>query len=254
MTAGALAGLRVLVTRPAHQAGPLLLKLQQAGAIAHSLPLLAIAAPQEPAAARTALQSHGDADLWIFTSANAVEGAMALHAEGWPRRLLALGQGSARALARHGHAATAPEGGRSEDLLQWPELTAVQGQRILIVTGEGGRRLLAATLTARGATVTHACCYRRERVAQAPAAVVQALADSEVLLLTSGEALEALLALAPVEKLATMALLLPSQRVAAAARSAGFGGPILLPAAVSDAALVGRLEQWQRAPHNDCPQ
>lgn len=254
MAAGALAGLRVLVTRPAHQAGPLLHMLEAAGAIAHSLPLLAIAPPQDPVAASAALRSHGNADRWIFTSANAVEGAKALHAEGWPSRLLALGQGSARALARHGHAATAPEGGRSEDLLQWPELRTVQGQRILIVTGEGGRRLLGDSLTARGATVSHACCYRRERVAQAPAAVAQALADSEVLLLTSGEALEALLALAPVGKLAALALLLPSPRVAAAARSAGFGGPILLPAAVSDAALVSRLEQWQRAPHNDCPQ
>lgn len=254
MTAGALAGLRVLVTRPEHQAGPLLLQLQQTGAITHSLPLLAIAAPQDPAAARAALRSHGDADLWIFTSANAVEGAASLHAEHWPSRLLALGQGSARALARHGHVALAPEGGRSEDLLQWPELKAVQGQRILIVTGEGGRTLLADTLRARGATVSLACCYRRERIAYAPAAVAQQLANSEVLVLTSGEALEALLALAPVEKLAALALLLPSPRVAAAARSAGFGGPILLPAAMSDAALVSRLEQWQRAPHNDCPQ
>ena len=254
MSTGTLTGLPVLVTRPAHQSAPLLGMLEAAGAIAHSLPLLAIAAPQDPAAARAALRSHSDADLWIFTSANAVEGAVSLHAEGWPNRLLALGQGSTRALARHGHAATAPEGGRSEDLLQWPELTAVQNQRLLIVTGEGGRRLLGDSLAARGATVTHACCYRRERVAHAPAAVAQALADSEVLLLTSGEALEALLALAPVEKLAALALLLPSPRVAAAARAAGFSGPILLPAAVSDAALVRRLEQWQRAPHNDCPQ
>ena len=254
MSAGTLAGLRVLVTRPAHQAAPLLGMLEAAGAIAHSLPLLAIAPPQDPAAARAALRAHGDADLWLFTSANAVEGAMALHPENWPRRLLALGQGSARALARYGHVAMAPEGGRSEDLLQWPELKAVQGQRILIVTGEGGRRLLVDTLTARGARVAQACCYRRERVTHAPAEVAQALADSEVLVLTSGEALEALLALAPVETLTARTLLLPSPRVAAAARAAGFGGPILLPAAVSDAALVSRLEQWQRAPHNDCPQ
>lgn len=243
-----LAGLRVLVTRPAHQAGGLLLKLEDAGATVQALPLLAITAPQDVDAARAALQAGGGADFWIFTSANAVDGAVALHAADWPPQLFALGQGSVRALARHGHAAIAPEGGSSEDLLLWPELAELSGKRVLIVTGEGGRTLLAETLRARGAQVGIARCYRREAIAHAPAKVKALLAASDVVVLTSGEALTALLAWSG---LATQALLLPSRRVAAAARAAGCKGPILLPAAVSDAAILSRLEQWQRAPHND---
>ncbi len=252
MASAPLAGLRVLVTRPVHQASGLVFKLEDAGARVQTLPLLAIAPPQNPAAAVAALGAGRDADLWIFTSANAVEGARALQPEGWPSALFALGQGTVRALAQHGHAAVAPEGGSSEDLLLWPELAQLAGKRVLLVTGEGGRSLLADTLRARGATVTLACCYRRERVAHEPRHASDLVADSDVVVLTSGEALEALLALTALPE--GLALLLPSPRVAAAARAAGVTGPLLLPAAVSDAAIRTRLEQWQRAPHNDCPQ
>lgn len=245
-----LAGLRVLVTRPAHQAAGLVIQLEDAGAVVSTLPLLAIAAPQDPEAASAALRAGASADFWIFTSANAVEGAQRLHAEHWPSTLFALGQGSVRALARQGHHAIAPEGGTSEDLLLWPELGELQGKRVLIVTGEGGRNLLAQTLTARGAEVTLARCYRRLRVPHEAAAVKAALAASDVAVLTSGEALAALQALADT---GTLPLLLPSQRVAKAARAAGGKAAILLPAAVSEAAILARLEQWQRAPHNDYP-
>ncbi|MES2683010.1 MAG: uroporphyrinogen-III synthase [Pseudomonadota bacterium] len=245
-----LAGLRVLVTRPAHQAAGLVIKLEDAGALVSTLPLLAIAPPQDPEAARAALHAGANADFWIFTSANAVDGAQQLYGERWPATLFALGQGSVRALARHGHRAIAPEGGTSEDLLLWPELGDLQGKRVLIVTGEGGRQLLVQTLTARGAQVTLACCYRRLRVAHPPAVVQAALAATDVAVLTSGEALMAVQALADVSALP---LLLPSQRVAQAARASGCKAAILLPAAVSDAAILARLEQWQRAPHNDHP-
>lgn len=254
MASAPLAGLRVLVTRPVHQAGGLVLKLEDRGAVVSTLPLLAITAPADPDAARAVLQAGRSADLWIFTSANAVAGAQALHGEGWPSQLLAIGQATARALAAHGHAALAPEGGSSEDLLLWPELAELSGKRVVLVTGEGGRTLLARTLADRGASVTVARCYRREVIPHAAATLEAALRTSEVVLLTSGEALQALLSqLPPTSALQEMPLLLPSQRVAEAAREAGCTGPILLPAAMSDAALCSRLEQWRAAPHNDCP-
>lgn len=254
MAPSPLAGLRVLVTRPAHQAAGLVLKLADKGAVVSTLPLLAIVAPHDPGAARAVLQAGRDADLWVFTSANAVDGAQRLHGEGWPSQLLAIGQATARALAAHGHAALAPEGGSSEDLLLWPELADLAGKRVVLVTGEGGRTLLARTLAERGAAVTVAACYRREVIRHSAATLQAALAASEVVVLTSGEALQALLLQLPALKpLQNMPLLLPSRRVAEAAREAGCEGAILLPAAMSDAALCTRLEQWRAAPHNDCP-
>ena len=76
----------------------------------------------------TALQSDGV----LFTSPNAVKAAAALH----PLRArrgqcwIAVGEGTRRALQRHGIAALAPPRMDSEGLLGLPELTAVQGQRI----------------------------------------------------------------------------------------------------------------------------
>lgn len=251
-----LAGLRVLVTRPAHQAANLLIRLEDAGASVQALPLLAIAPPRDAEAARQALQDFADADGWIFTSANAVHGAAQLHADHWPLQLLALGQGTVRALAAHGHYAIAPEGGGSEDLLLWPELTEVQDRRLLIVTGENPRSVLAETLRVRGAVVGLAACYRRERIAHAASTFATAIEQADVLLLSSGEGLGALLHGVPAThqaQLLAMPLLLPSQRVAMQARHTGFTGDLLVPAVVSDAATVARLEQWRHAPQNGSP-
>ena len=251
-----LAGLRVLVTRPAHQAASLLIRLEDAGAQVQALPLLAIAPPHNAEAAGSALRSFADADFWIFTSANAVHGAAQIHAEDWPVQLLALGQATVRALAARGHHAIAPEGGGSEDLLLWPELTEVRGRRVLIVTGENPRSLLAEALRARGATVGLAHCYRRERIAHPPAVFANAIEHADVVLLSSGEGLTALLHGVPTTqqaRLLAMPLLLPSRRVAVQAQQAGFTGDLLVPAAVSDAATVARLEQWRPAPQNGSP-
>ena len=248
-----LAGLRVLVTRPAHQAASLLIRLEDAGASVQALPLLAITPPRDPAAAGSVLRSFADADFWIFTSANAVHGAAQIHAGDWPVQLLALGQATVRALAAHGHLAIAPEGGGSEDLLLWPELVAVQNRRVLIVTGENPRSLLGEILRMRGATVGFAHCYRREPVAHPPAVLASAIEHADVVLLSSGEGLAALRHGTPAaqqQRLLQLPLLLPSERVAAQAQQAGFTGDLLVPTAVSDAAMVARLEQWRHAPQN----
>lgn len=252
----ALAGLRVLVTRPAHQAASLLIRLEDAGAQVQALPLLEIAPAGDAKAAGSALRSFADADYWIFTSANAVNGAAQIHAGDWPVQLLALGQGTVRALAARGHHAIAPEGGGSEDLLLWPALTEVQNRRVLIVTGDNPRSLLAETLRARGAVVGLAHCYRRQRIAHPEAVFASAIEHADVLLLSSGEGLAALLHGVPAThqaQLRQLPLLLPSERVAAEARQAGFVGDLLLPTAVSDAATVARLEQWRPAPQNGSP-
>jgi len=251
-----LAGLRVLVTRPAHQAASLVLRLEDAGASVQALPLLAIAPPHNAEAAHQVLQQFADADGWIFTSANAVHGAAQIYAQNWPVQLLALGQGTVRALAAQGHYAIAPEGGGSEDLLLWPELSAVQNRRLLIVTGENPRSLLADTLRTRGAVVGLAHCYRRERIAHPASVFASAIESADVLLLSSGEGLSALLHGVPAThrlQLLAMPLLLPSHRVAMQARQAGFTGDLLVPDVVSDAATVVRLEQWRHAPQNGSP-
>ena len=248
-SAGPLAGLRVLVTRPAAQAVGLQQRLLAAGAEARLLPLLRIAPPADSEAAAQRLREARGAAFWLFTSANAVQAAAQLEPEHWPRTLIAIGGGTAAALARLGYSALAPEGADSETLLAWPRLQAVQGEELLIVTGEGGRGLLAQTLSERGARVRVARCYRREPVRHAPEAVVTALAEVDIALLTSGEALEQLLALTPEAerpRLWSLPLVVPSARVVELARRLGFRAALLVPDAVSDAAYLACLLRWRQ--------
>ncbi|MDP3859677.1 MAG: uroporphyrinogen-III synthase [Stagnimonas sp.] len=250
-----LDGLRVLVTRPAAQSAPLRERLASAGAQVHSLPLLQILPPGDPLAARERLLQARGADFWLFTSANAVRGAARLGAmdglvpADWPEALFAIGRGTASALAALGRIALAPEGATSEALLLWPELQQVGGLEVLVLTGEGGRGLIADTLAERGALVRVARCYRRERVAHAPDEVLAALAGVHVIVLTGGESLEALVALVPESQRAALyrlTLVVPSSRVVELARHLGFTGALLVPEAVSDAAYLARLLRWRQ--------
>jgi uroporphyrinogen-III synthase len=137
-TSTPLIGLRVLVTRPAAQADALVAHLQAAGAEVRRLPLLTIQPPPDTATAAAQLADQSKADLWIFTSANAVRGAQTLlDAARWqPDKILAIGAATAQVLAALGHAAECPpaDSATSEGLLQLPRLQALAGQRIAIVT------------------------------------------------------------------------------------------------------------------------
>jgi uroporphyrinogen-III synthase len=244
-----LAGLRVLVTRPAHQAEGLCGLLQQAGAQVLRLPLLAVEPVADPAAAAALLRRGHDWDCWIFTSANAVHAAVRLDPGGaWPA-LAAAGAATAAALQRAGHAGVLVplRGDGSAGLLDDPFFAAVSGQRILIVSGEDTLPGLAEGLRARGAAVEVAAVYRRRPVAHEPFAVNAALDAADVAIVSSGEALAQLQRLALPdrrERLLDLQLALPSPRVVEKARQAGFRRPPLLPARVSDAAYVELLQDW----------
>ena len=185
--------------------------------------------PLADADTRRDLQAALAAERVLFTSPNAVRAAATLHAldarrgQAW----LAVGAGTARALARLGVVAQAPTRRDSEGLLGLPALTDVAGKRVGLVTAPGGRGVLAPTLAARGATVLRANVYARAPVrlsARQQQALAVALQTSHriVLALSSGEALAALLAQSPPPALRDVAVVAASTRLAEAARKAGF--------------------------------
>lgn len=117
-------------------------------------------------AARHALSAAKSADRWIFTSPNSVRFCRRLlgtdSVADWPV-VLAVGEGTRRALARHGIAAIAPRGAQnSEGLLADPVLARVEGQTIVIIDAPGGRNLLAPILHERGARVDRIGVYERK--------------------------------------------------------------------------------------------
>lgn len=218
----------VLSLRPRGQHAGLRAAAARSGARLRAVSPIAIAA-LDTADARQSLAAALGADIVLFTSPNAVRAAAALaplHARrGQP--WLAVGAGTRRALARCGIAAVAPARMDSEGLLGLPQLADVRGKRIGLVTAPGGRGVLAPTLAARGATVRRADVYMRRSVALSPAqraALDDAARDpGRVLLaLSSGEALDALLAQVPARGLRDIAVVAASARLGDAARAAGF--------------------------------
>ncbi len=250
MTAAAsLQGLRVLVTRPAAQAQALCELLEARGAVPLRLPLQAIEPVRQPALAARSLRQAQAADAWIFTSANAVQHAHALQPGPWPPAI-AIGAATAAALRRLGHDADLPDGAyTSEGLLQLPLLQAAAGRRFAVITGVGGRELLAPALLARGAQVEVVAVYRRLMLPQDPRALAAMVSRAEIAIISSGEALARLFELMPGEQrplLLRLPLVVPSRRVVEEAVQLGFVPAPLLPEQVTDAAYLRCLELWRR--------
>ena len=238
MSAPALAGRHVVVTRPAAQAARMAALIRAAGGEPVLFPALEIldAADLRPA---LALIERLDAfDLAIFISANAVEKALALveRRRAWPARLrvATVGRGSERELQRHGFAAVIAPSERfdSEGLLDLPELNQLEGKRVVIFRGEGGRELLGEALVARGAAVEYAECYRRGRphADAAPLLALCARRGLAAFTVTSSEGLANLhemLGETGRRCLEETPLFAPHERIAAAARALGVRTAVL---------------------------
>ncbi|MFC3115035.1 uroporphyrinogen-III synthase [Cellvibrio fontiphilus] len=242
----------IVITRPSAQAGVWAARLHALGFTSRCLPLLELRALQDETQQRAIKNKILDFDLYqkvIFVSQNAVDFGMNWLEDYWPQlpigiEYFAVGATTAKKLASYGIAvtdlATSVSGGMtSEDLLAAPQLQQVDGDKILIFRGLGGRGQLADTLRARGAWVEYCELYERLIPAAAAAQLQQLLADINatdapagnfILALHSGESLQNLLALAAahpappgaLELLQQQPLLVPSKRIAEAASAAGF--------------------------------
>lgn len=242
-----LHGLHVVLTRPAGQGEALKSRIQAAGGEVLALPLLAIAAPSNPVHAEVLRAQLACADAVIFISPNAVRMALAaLPAQDWPpiSRLMAIGQGTARALTEAGFSQVLVprDGADSEAVLALPELQQLAGQRILLVRGEGGRELLATALSERGAQVDHAIVYRR--VALPPDMVVLRAQGHLTFVITSSEALRVLIGAArdadDTAWLAAQNFVFVHPRIAAQAKTLGLNRGMMA-SSPDDAAVFAAL-------------
>ncbi len=249
MNGGALAGLGVLVTRPAGQNEVLCHLIEAAGGRAVSFPAIVIEPlPPDLPAWRAALTQ---AELVIFISTNAVRHALAPFA-GEPLPALhcaALGAASAAALAAFGQTRclTPTAGATTEALLSHPAFAEVRGRRILIVRGVGGRETLASAFRDRGAEVAYLEVYRRALPEADFGAVYATTPAPQAAVVSSGDGLDHLVLLAERARaeawLRTRALFVPSARVVQLARARGFD-TVQLARDASDAAFLDALITW----------
>ena len=210
------------------------------------------ATPDDPsiAQANTQLPHY---DQIIFISANAVNFAF----EVLDHRLLntkqtqlaCVGQQTANTLAKQGYLDILhPKFDfSSEGLLSLSAFKAVQGQRILIVRGKGGRELLKQTLEQRGAQVDYLECYQRLLPQIDYTALQQSIReqDVDVISCSSNQALDHLLAVVRQTALFDIAFLPISANMATKAKQAGFKYLINTANNASDEAILDSLCQFQ---------
>jgi uroporphyrinogen-III synthase len=247
---GPLRGARIVITRPARQAAGLAQQIAALGGKPVMLPAIVILPPADRSALERAQRDLAQYDYAVFVSANAVEYGVGDPAS-WPVRLVALapGPGTATALAAVGignvrlPVATMD----SEGLLALPELTDVNGKRIVIYRGSGGRDLLGETLIERGARVDYVECYRRAKPDGDFGTMAAAWRAGEIdaLTLTSSEGLDNLWELFDDVSRPSMVAtptFVPHERIAERARTLGFRRVIVT--APTDAGLLASLLEY----------
>ena len=249
-TLGPLDGIGVIVTRPQRQAAGLARKLAAVGATPLIWPAIVILPPLDRSPLERAHAELGSYDIAVFVSANAAEYGVPDPSR-WPPslRVFAPGLGTAEALAAVGLTSVRVPVTTfdSEGLLALPELQQIDGSRVLIFRGQGGRELLGNTLSDRGARVAYVSCYRRAAPTSGADGLLEALRDNRAhaLTLSSAEGIDNLLAAVGIEGRALLARIpafVPHPRVADHARAAGL--PAVTTAAGGDAGLVAGLLEW----------
>ncbi len=184
MTAGSLAGLRVLVTR--ERPGRLATLLEERGASVIHAPLIRVGDPADGGAAlRAELRSLDRYDWLAVTSIPGAErvGRAAARA---PVGLAAVGRSTATRLADLAGrpADVVPDQQTAAGLADALVSQAAPGARVLLAQADRAGPSLADALRAAGLHVTVCEAYRTELVAPPPGVVD----DADVLLLASGSA------------------------------------------------------------------
>ncbi len=251
-----LAGIAILVTRPAHQAAGLADRIRTAGGSPILFPVLEILDITNPRPLLELIGRLDEFDLAIFISPNAVNKAMSLiHARRSlpPRlKLAAVGQGTVKTLEKFGISGVIAPAARfdSEALLDMAELKQVKGKHVVIFRGDGGGELLGETLLERGATLAYTECYRRVKPATDIAPLLKAVENGEIsaTAITSSEGLRNLFDMvggSAQEWLRQTPLFVSHERIAETARKLGCAHVILTPA--GDDSLLEGLSNYFRS-------
>lgn len=193
-----LQGWTILSLRPSGEHAPLRRAAARHGARVLALSPLAL----RPLAGNDALERALAADRIVFSSPAAVRFAGTQHAltPSPERVVLAVGAGTAAALARRGITAVHPrQQMTSEGLLALPEMQHLESHSVGLITAPGGRGVLAQSLRRRARQLHVAEVYQRvARTIRADTWVALAQIKTPLaMMVSSGEALDSVLEQCP---------------------------------------------------------
>ena len=247
-----LAGSAILVTRPAEQSERLAGLIRDAGGEPILFPALQIELVAETVI--TSVLNHlAHFDLVVLVSPTAASVAMPyiLKIGGLPAdaKVATVGPGTAAELKKFGvRNIISPKAGfDSEALIGELSTMPLDGSRVLIVRGRGGREFLGESLRSRGATVEYLECYYRVKPDRDMRELLSLFGRDglKACLATSSSIVENLFEMAGAAGrswLCGIPFLVPHPRVAAAAFSRGV--QFVFVAGYGDEALVAGLETW----------
>ncbi|MDF2462531.1 MAG: uroporphyrinogen-III synthase [Ramlibacter sp.] len=255
--------MRVIVTRPAGEAGRWLDALRARGFDAIALPLMAITPVLDASVLRAAWRNVARARAVMFVSGNAVRHFFAAQPSGdpWPdtTRAWATGPGTREALLQAGVDAAlvdSPPASAtqfdSETLWRQVAVQVCPGDLALIVRGgdeqgaSKGRDWLADQLAAAGAKVELVVAYRRGAPEFSPEQLLiasNAIDTGDVWLFSSSQAISHLRAALPQQDWSRARAVATHVRIADAARRAGFG--VVCESRPAMDAVVAALESFR---------
>jgi len=231
----------VIITRPLAQAEVLAQQVSALGRNTLLFPLLEINPLPDQEPLKAALADLYSYALVAFVGPNAIDAAFG-HLSSWPSEvsIAVMGEGSRRALARHGltegnariFMPLNPDRSDSETLLEALDCEALRGKKALIIRGDTGRELLADALRSAGVILTQVAAYRRTAPALDEALqrqLTRLLETQNDWIVTSSEALRNLKQMVAkvageegVAKLQRQRLLVSHFRIAENAQKLGF--------------------------------
>lgn len=247
--ASVLSNKTILITRPDGREKHLRQLFEQAGANVIHYPVFSIQPPPE-LDIKQLMKLHDQLHSFtmaIFISPTAVEQSQ-IYFPVLPEHLtvVSIGSKTSEALQQHDIQVNIEAAEHNTESLlkstafQMPQL---QGQRILIFRGNGGRPLLGDTLIQRGAQVRYVEIYRRE-IPPHPPLSLQQITSLDAITISSNEGLDNLVTLMEDPSLLIdTPIVVPSPRAKTLARQHGFKF-IVLAKNATDEAAISALTQY----------
>ena len=242
----------ILITRPDGREGNLRRLIEQAGGKVIHYPVINIQPPPELDIQQLVLlreQLHGFT-MAIFISPTAVEQSR-IYFPALPEHftIVSIGNKTTEALEKQNiHVDVEAPDKNTESLLQHPlfQMPKIDGRRILIFRGSGGRALLGDSLIRRGAQVRYVETYQRE-LPPHPPLDERKVGELDAITISSNEGLDNLITLMEDPSLLIdIPLIVPSPRAHTLARQHGFKTIITAENATDEAAITALSDYFSR--------